>query len=66
MTHFFPYSGDDATDVSEGNTFLLQIHGRTELTTKAVQVPREAASLNTNDCFVLVSPQVKDNHETFY
>ena len=28
---------------------------RTKLSTKAVQVPLSAASLNTNDCFVLVT-----------
>ncbi len=33
------------------------MHGRTELATKAVQMPLKAASLNTNDCFVLVSPE---------
>ncbi len=46
----------DHRDIDEGSTYLLQVHGRTELATKAVQVPLEAASLNTNDCFVLVSP----------
>jgi len=39
------------------STYLLQVHGRSELETKAVQVNLEAASLNTNDCFVLVSPK---------
>ena len=33
----------------------MQVHGRTPLSTVAIQVPLEAASLNTNDCFVLVS-----------
>lgn len=43
-------------DVAVGSKYLLQIHGRSELNTKAVQVDLEAASLNTNDCFVLVTP----------
>lgn len=42
--------------MSVGSTYLLQVHGRQQLSTKAVQVPFSAASLNTNDCFVLVSP----------
>ncbi len=43
-------------DVSVGGTYLLQVHGRLRMTTKAVQVPLAASSLNTNDCFVLVTP----------
>ena len=42
-------------EVTEGDTYLMQVHGRTPLSTVAIQVPLEAASLNTNDCFVLVS-----------
>ena len=38
-------------------THLLQIHGRDMLSTKAVQVDLSATSLNTNDCFVLVTPK---------
>ena len=33
----------------------MQVHGNTPLSTVAIQVPLEAASLNTNDCFVLVT-----------
>ena len=35
------------------DTFMLQVHGRTPLTTKGTQVALKAASLNTNDCFVI-------------
>ena len=31
------------------------MHGRTPLTTYATQVALKAASLNTNDCFILIS-----------
>ena len=33
----------------------MQIHGRTPISTVAIQVPLEAASLNTNDCFMLAA-----------
>ena len=49
------FAGDNAQDVRVADTYLLQVHGRTPLTTYATQVPLAAASLNTNDCFVFVS-----------
>ena len=33
----------------------MQVHGHTDLSTIAIQVPLESSSLNTNDCFVLVT-----------
>lgn len=45
---------ENGKDVSVGSQYLLQVHGRSALTAKAVQVPLKTASLNTNDCFVLV------------
>ena len=33
----------------------MQVHGQTALSTIAIQVPLKASSLNTNDCFVLIS-----------
>lgn len=51
---------DVKRSVEVGSTYLLQIHGRTRLSTKAVQVPFSAASLNTNDCFVM-----KTQRETY-
>eukprot|EP00095_Tigriopus_kingsejongensis_P000318 maker-scaffold292_size219010-snap-gene-1.31 protein:Tk00318 transcript:maker-scaffold292_size219010-snap-gene-1.31-mRNA-1 annotation:"hypothetical protein DAPPUDRAFT_311761" len=47
-------------DKSLGSTYMLQVHGRSELTSKAAQVPLKASSLNTNDCFV-----VADGKEAF-
>eukprot|EP00733_Pompholyxophrys_punicea_P002028 Pompholyxophrys_punicea_v1_NODE_1312_length_797_cov_15.516173.p1 type:complete len:124 gc:universal NODE_1312_length_797_cov_15.516173:196-567(+) len=38
-------------------TRLFHVKGTTELNTKATQVPLKAASLNSNDCFVLESPK---------
>ena len=45
--------GDAAENVEVSDTFMLQVHGRTPLTTKGTQVALKAASLNTNDCFVI-------------
>lgn len=44
------------TDVGIADTYLLQVRGSSRFTTKAIQEELSAASLNTNDCFVLVSP----------
>ena len=33
----------------------MQVHGHTALSTIAIQVPLKASSLNTADCFILVS-----------
>ena len=46
-------TGDAAENVEVSDTFMLQVHGRTPLTTKGTQVALKAASLNTNDCFVI-------------
>ena len=53
FTIFSPGSGVE--DLAVSDTYLLHVHGRTPLTTYATQVPLKAASLNTNDCFVLIS-----------
>lgn len=37
-------------------TRLFQVKGTSTMNTRAVQVEEEAASLNTNDCFVLETP----------
>ena len=49
--------GENGKDVAASDTYLLQVHGRTPLTTYGTQVALKAASLNTNDCFVLVTPK---------
>lgn len=48
---------DGANGVSTGipETYLLQVRGTSRITTKAIQEELRAASLNTNDCFVLIS-----------
>ena len=53
--YFFFSSGSGVEDLAVSDTYLLHVHGRTPLTTYATQVPLKAASLNTNDCFVLIS-----------
>ncbi len=50
-------SGQNSESEGGRTKHLLQIHGRTPLTTYATQVTLSAASLNTNDCFVYVSPE---------
>ena len=47
--------GQEGEDVAVSDNYMLQVHGRTPLTTCASQVALKAASLNTNDCFVMVS-----------
>lgn len=36
-----------------GDSYMLQVRGTSELNTKAIQVPMEAASLNSNDVFTI-------------
>lgn len=37
---------------------LFRVHGADELSTRAIQVPEKAGSLNSDDCFVLITPQL--------
>lgn len=37
---------------------LFHVKGKSEIDTRAVQVPEKAASLNSGDCFVLLTPDV--------
>ncbi|XP_057368031.1 advillin-like [Daphnia carinata] len=41
-----------------GNTYMLQVRGNAAHNTKAIQVPLKASSLNSNDVFILMSPNV--------
>ena len=43
-------------DKEVGTTFLLQVYGNAFHNTKALEVPVQTASLNSNDVFVLVTP----------
>ena len=45
----------DSYDVD--GTRLFHVRGTNELDTRAVQVEEKASSLNSNDCFVLETPQ---------
>ena len=55
--HSSSFDGEESQDQKVADTHLLQIHGRTPLTTFASEVSLKGSSLNTNDCFVLVAPQ---------
>lgn len=46
------WSPEESND-GPGDTYLLHVRGTSKLNTKAVQVPCRAASLNSNDVFVL-------------
>lgn len=41
-----------------GDVRLYHVRGTTQLNTKATQVEEKASSLNSNDCFVLLTPKV--------
>uniref|UniRef100_A0A2P2I1V0 Advillin-like n=1 Tax=Hirondellea gigas TaxID=1518452 RepID=A0A2P2I1V0_9CRUS len=47
-------------DVASKDNYMLQVRGSSPFNTKATEVDFRAGSLNSNDCFVVVSP-----HETF-
>jgi len=51
------FDGDDAADVGIPSKYLLQVRGSSQLNCKAIQEEFTASSLNTNDCFVLVTPE---------
>jgi hypothetical protein len=50
------FDGENGADVGIPDVYLLQVRGTSRLTTKAIQEDLRAASLNTNDCFVLIGP----------
>jgi len=50
------FDGESATSSGIPSSYLLQVRGSSELSCKAVQEHWSAESLNTNDCFVVVSP----------
>ncbi|CAF0804352.1 unnamed protein product [Adineta ricciae] len=47
----------DENTSENDDTYLLQVRGLSKFDTKAVQVDLRASALNSNDCFVLFSPQ---------
>jgi len=52
------FDGEEAADVGIPASYLLQVRGTTKFNTKAIHEEFRAASLNTNDCFVLVTPEM--------
>ena len=48
------FDGDNAVDLGIPAKYLLQVRGSNRFSTKATQEELRAASLNTNDCFLLV------------
>jgi len=46
------------TDAGVADTYLLHVRGYESHNTRAIEVPLRAASLNSNDVFILVSPKV--------
>ncbi|KAF4524898.1 hypothetical protein B566_EDAN015554 [Ephemera danica] len=47
------FDGDNAKDAGVSKDLLLQVSGNKRTNTRATQVPLRAASLNTNDVFIL-------------
>jgi len=50
------FDGDEATNIGIPTSYILQVKGSSKLNCKSIQEKFSAASLNTNDCFVLVTP----------
>jgi len=48
------FDGENGEDVGVPKQYLLQVHGTNRFSTRAVEVPLRASSLNTNDCFILM------------
>ena len=48
----------DADSYDDDGVSLYHVRGTDELNTRAVQVEEVAGSLNSGDCFVLLTPQV--------
>lgn len=51
------FKNSEEKDDLGGDVALYHVKGTSELNTKAVQVDAVASSLNSNDCFVLVTPK---------
>jgi len=48
----------ETTNVNESGIAFYHIHGTTALNTRAIQVKEVAASLNSGDCFALLTPSI--------
>jgi len=51
------FDGDSAISRDIPSSYLLQVKGSSQLSCKAIAEQFSASSLNTNDCFVLVTPE---------
>ncbi|XP_069174423.1 villin-1 isoform X2 [Procambarus clarkii] len=52
------FDGAGARDQGRKSSYMLQVRGTTGLHTKAVEVDMRAACLNSNDCFIVATPQL--------
>ncbi|XP_063596642.1 advillin-like [Penaeus indicus] len=51
------FDGSGARDEGRKSSYMLQIRGTTSHNTKAIEVDLRAGCLNSNDCFVVATPQ---------
>jgi len=51
------FDRDDVTSSGIPSSYLLQVKGTSQLSCKAMEEEFSASSLNTNDCFILVTPR---------
>lgn len=52
------FDGPGARDQGRKTSYMLQVRGTTNHNTKAIEVDMRAGCLNSNDCFVIATPQV--------
>ncbi|KAG0721754.1 Advillin [Chionoecetes opilio] len=52
------FDGSGARDQGRKSSYMLQVRGSTNHNTKAIEVDMRAGCLNSNDCFVVATPQL--------
>lgn len=52
------FDGEGARDVGKKSSYMLQVRGTSSQNTKATEVDMRAGCLNSNDCFIVVTPQL--------
>ncbi|KAK7083781.1 hypothetical protein SK128_018797, partial [Halocaridina rubra] len=52
------FDGEGARDMGKKSSYMLQVRGTTNHNTKATEVDMRAGCLNSNDCFIVVTPQL--------
>jgi len=50
------FDGENGQDEARKSSYMLHVRGTTERNTKAIEVDLRAGSLNSNDCFIVVTP----------